>query len=344
MRFFSLVLLLLFASADVRAQELKALVLGAESNDSWLAEVSSTLLATGFFHSVDWINPASSTPSLATLLDYDSVLVWSDSGYANATELGNNLADYVDEGGGVVLGVWAVTNISSSHTLQGRWTAGNYRVMMNDASYITGTNSLGTVHEPEHPIMSNVTTFQGGSSSYRGIGTNLSAGSYRVADWNDGNILVAVNDTTFTPRVDVNFFPPSSASRADFWQASSDGDLILGQALVYVAGGGHPQLAITEAIPGAYMTFEMSRLRADSDVVTLLSSRGPGPTSTAFGEIEVTQPWFRTPLFRADSEGELSFSITLPAGAAGQTLYSQAVEFSEGNDPRLSVAVVLPIN
>lgn len=345
MRFFPILCVLTLTAAGARAQEVTALVLGAESSDTWLIEVSNTLMATGEFAQVDWINPRNSTPTLATLLNYDAVLVWSDASYADSITLGNNLADYVDEGGGVVVGVWAVTNYSTSLTLQGRWTSGPYQVMMNDAWYTTGTSSLGAVHDPAHPIMQGVGSFSGGSSSYRGVGTNINAGAYRLADWTDGNILIAVKDDAPSPRVDVNIFPPSSASRSDFWQTSTDGDTMLANALVYVSGGGTPQLEITEAIPGAYLTFDISRLRAEADVITILSSRGAGPTNTPFGEIEVTQPWFRTPPFRADSEGNLNYSITLPSGATGHTIYAQAVELGDGEEePRISTAVVKPLS
>lgn len=344
MRLSLILTVLALTAADAHAQDVKALVLGAESSDTWIIEVRDTLFATGMFDTVDWMNSAQNIPSASTLANYDAVLVWTDSGITDATTLGNDLADFVDNGGGVVIGVWGVTDYSSNHFLQGRWLTGGYQVFMNDAGHTTGSSGLGTVHDANHPVMENVTTFQGGSSSYRCTGSNLSAGSYRIADYADGNILVAANDSGSAPRVDVNFFPPSSTSRSDFWQNTTDGDLILAQALVYTSGGGQPKLEITEAIPGAFMTFDIKHLRDNSDVVTILSSRGPGPTTTPFGIIEVTQPWFRTPPFRADENGLLNFSITLPIGAAGHTLYAQSVELSEGpEEPRLSTAVVMPV-
>ncbi|MGB0953314.1 MAG: hypothetical protein ACPG31_08805 [Planctomycetota bacterium] len=345
MRLFLILTILALIGADARAQGVKALVLGAESSDPWVMEVRDTLFATGLFDTVDWMNSAQTIPSASTLADYDAVLVWSDSGITNSTQLGNDLADFVDEGGGVVVAVWGVTNFSSNHFLQGRWLTGGYQVFMNDSGYITGSSSLGTVHDANHPVMENVTTFQGGTSSYRCIGTNLSPGSYRVADWADGNVLVAANDSGSAPRVDVNFFPPSSINRGDFWQSSTDGDLLLAQALIYTSGGGQPKLEIVEAVPGAYLTFDIKHCKDNADVVTILSSRGAGPTTTPYGIIEVTAPWFRTPPFRANEEGLLNFSITLPIGAAGHTLYAQSVELSiDGiEEPRLSTPVVLPL-
>lgn len=326
------------------AQSKRVLVLGAENETALLDEVVGTLDATGEFQSVAWINAADQTPTLNTLLGYDAVLVWSNWDFHDSTTLGNNLADFVDQGGGVVVAIFATTGLGSSLNLQGRWVSGNYRVMMADAGSTSGQASLGTIHAPGHDILLGVTDFDGGSAGFRGTGANLSPGSYRVADWDDQRILIAVNDDTTTPRVDLNFYPPSDVSRFDFWRSDTDGDRLLANALLYTANGGQPFLEIRDAVPGATMTFYLENLRPDSDVVTLLSSRGPGPTSSPFGAIDVTQPWRRTPPFRADSAGQLDFTITLPAAAAGRTLYAQSVEFAPEGEPRLSfpASVTLP--
>src|SRR4051812_3048713 len=66
-------------------------------------DVKPTLVATGRFadSDIDLID-ATTTPSLATLNTYDSVLVFSDFAYKEPLQLGNNLASYVSGGRGVV--------------------------------------------------------------------------------------------------------------------------------------------------------------------------------------------------------------------------------------------------
>lgn len=99
-----------------------------------------------------------------------------------------------------------------------------------------GPYLLGTVHAPSHPLMAGVTSFAGGTASYRPTVTALTAGSTSIAEWSDGRVLVA---TGAQPnRVDLGFYPPSSLCRSDFWDVATDGDLLLANALLYVAGGG----------------------------------------------------------------------------------------------------------
>ena len=54
------------------------------------------------FSQVVAIDALASTPTLATLLNYDAVLTWTGSSYGDAAGMGNVLADYVDANRGVV--------------------------------------------------------------------------------------------------------------------------------------------------------------------------------------------------------------------------------------------------
>src|SRR5438105_9015030 len=92
-------------SPKIMAMSLPKIALVTADNGSWVSEVQSKLVATGRFGQVDIIDAGSTTPTLAQLLAYKSVFVWSDTSFADPTALGNNLADYVDGGGGVVIAV-----------------------------------------------------------------------------------------------------------------------------------------------------------------------------------------------------------------------------------------------
>ena len=67
---------------------------------------------------VDFFNAKYGTPTLAQLQNYDCVYTWVDSLYADPVLMGNNLADYVDAGGKVILG--AFTTFHAPFTLKGR--------------------------------------------------------------------------------------------------------------------------------------------------------------------------------------------------------------------------------
>ncbi|MEJ7682321.1 MAG: hypothetical protein WKG06_31620 [Segetibacter sp.] len=86
--------------------------------------------------------------------------------------------------------------------------------------------------------MTNISTFDGGSNSFMGTSTTISPGAYRVADWDNEVPLIVAKDNVGpadAKRVDLNFYPPSSDSRSDFWSSSTDGVKIMANSLLYVA-------------------------------------------------------------------------------------------------------------
>src|SRR5438132_1222 len=112
----------------------------------------------------------------------------------------------------------------------------------SDGSYVlqlTGQNAtheltLGTIYEPSSPLVAGVTSFYGGTSSFRDNNPTLNANAVRVADWSNGEPLIVRRTINGNRRVDLNFFPPSSDSRSDLWVASTDGAKIMANALEFV--------------------------------------------------------------------------------------------------------------
>jgi hypothetical protein len=202
------------------------------ATDCRYVEVQTKLLATGAFSAVDIYNATAGTPTLAQLQMYDVVLTWSNNSYSTAATMGDVLADYVDGGGSVVVAVFA----NASIPLAGRWVSGGYEVIIGGSGQFSGPATLGTVHIPSHPIMNNVLSFDGGSSSFRPTSTVLAPGSLQVADWSDGRVLVAVGANP--KRVDLGFYPPSSDCAAGFWVSSTDGARLMANALVFASTGG----------------------------------------------------------------------------------------------------------
>ena len=68
--------------------------------------VLTQLTTSGAFNSVTGIDVKVATPNLATLQQYDAVLVWNDDPFNNEVALGNVLTTYVDTGGGVVVSMF----------------------------------------------------------------------------------------------------------------------------------------------------------------------------------------------------------------------------------------------
>jgi hypothetical protein len=206
-------------------------VLGAEISTCETTDVWSRLDASGRFLSVTPINVFQTTPTLAELQHYDAVLVWSNFGFADPLALGDRLADYVDAGGGVVVATFAVTS-TTTRRLGGRWQTG-YEVILGGGGVQVGQAGLGTVFVPNHPAMAGVSTFDGGSSSYRPFSTVLEVGATLIAQWNDGSVLVA--EGANPQRIDLGFYPPSDSCFANYWNGATDGDVLMANALVQVA-------------------------------------------------------------------------------------------------------------
>jgi hypothetical protein len=162
--------------------------------------------------------------------------VWSNYDFQDAVLLGDTLADYVDTGGGVVVAVFANCETLVTRVLGGRWLQG-YDVLpsFGGIDYSGGPHTLGTVHAPGHPVMNGVTSFDGGGASFRALSTSLTAGSTLIAEWSDGKVLAAQG---LNPqRVDLGFYPPSDGCVSGWWDSTTDGDLLMANALGHVAGG-----------------------------------------------------------------------------------------------------------
>jgi len=226
---------------DKHPEGLSVAICGAPSDPNWNTDVQTKLLATGQFKTVDIITVNTITPTLTQLQTYNSVLVYSDAIYADAIALGNVMADYVDSGGGVVCAMFEIAYGSGplphpTAQMKGRWDTQGYYAIPRTAQFGPPQATLGTVYNPAHPIMQGVSGFDGGINSFRPISTTIiPLSSTRVADWSDGSPLVVTKTIGGVPRADIGLYPPSSDVRSDFWLSSTDGALLMANALTWVA-------------------------------------------------------------------------------------------------------------
>lgn len=211
----------------------RVLVLAADE-PTGLGDVQSKLTATGLFASVATFDARSTTPTLMQLQAYDAVLVYNYFRFFSNIDVGNVLASYVDGGGGVVVGVFGNTNWNP---MAGNWSATNRYQVFNTPPYTFTSRSLGTVNLPSHPIMGGVSSLTGGSM---GVSPTLIGGSYSIARWNNGDIAIAAREDAGSAgnrrRVDLNFFPRSTSIISSGWSTSTNGDRIMANALLWVAG------------------------------------------------------------------------------------------------------------
>ena len=77
-------------------------------------------------------------------------------------------------------------------------------------------------------------------SSYRVLSSSLSYGSFKVADWSNGEFLITAKTNAGVGknrrRVDLGFYPPSSSVDISYWDATTDGALIMANALEWASG------------------------------------------------------------------------------------------------------------
>jgi hypothetical protein len=189
-------------------------------------DVAAGLVATGAFTAVDSFDAELMTPWVEDLLPYDAVLVYSDHSFDDSVTLGNVLADYADAGGGVVLAVFSHGSVA----LEGRFVDEGYEPFTGSSQ---GQGDLLTLVPtlPDHALLADVTAFDGGTGSFHTDDPVVADGAVTVATWSNGLPLVVTKGTS----VGLNFFPPSSDARADLWTATTDGDLLLRNALQFAA-------------------------------------------------------------------------------------------------------------
>lgn len=208
------------------------------------SKISGTGLITG---AIDIFDIAQGTPTLSQLQSYSAVLVFTHGPYLDRDLLGDILADYVDSGGGVVQAALAFGPYPSSSEILGRWKDNNYSVFPGGAQGLDSSLTLGTIYEPSHPILSGVSDFSGGSFSLHNAVPAVRAGAVRVADWSNGVPLVGADANSFNGRVaGLNFHPPSGDVYGDSWDSTTDGALLMANALNWASGAAAPS-AVPEA-------------------------------------------------------------------------------------------------
>jgi len=148
----------------------------------------------------------SGTPTLTQLNTYDCVVVWSNNTFADPVTMGNNLADYVDGGGHVVLCAFANVNLGGGFSIEGRFATGGY-LPIPIGGYNYGTlQNIGTVQQPNHPIMQGVTTANGGGQSYH-ITAQPASNATVICNQTNGYPLVALQTNVTGGVVGFNWYP-----------------------------------------------------------------------------------------------------------------------------------------
>jgi hypothetical protein len=135
-------------------QPIKVLMAAADG-EGVLEDLAISFFALGAFpigSEIEFFDSRDSIPPLSVLQQYDAVLVYLGSTGQNFVDsLGNVLADYVDAGGGVVLGAYY---LSDTWKMTGRIMTAGYSPLASAAEAGRGDRQLDetTISFPLHPV------------------------------------------------------------------------------------------------------------------------------------------------------------------------------------------------
>ena len=89
--------------------------------------------------------------------------------------------------------------------------------------------------------------------------------------------------------------------------------------------GGGLVYSVLPMTAGMQTTFTVSGAAASSTVILGYSLTGAGPISTSYGMVDMTPPISTLATLTSDANGDASLTVTVPANAAGITLYTQGL-------------------
>ena len=220
-------------SSMSNSSSLEVAVLGANSVEK-NQDIANGLIETNRFAGVTLINTSKVTPTTDELMAFDSVMVYFNYGYHDSEKLGDNLADYADQGGGVITMAFESTT-RFSPSLGGRWETEKYGIFEQSSTDTRNWNTHGKVLHANHPIMENFNSFEG---YFRLNKTELREGAQIISEWKDGLPLVSCRNDLGNI-VDLNFYPVSNKIMEKGWKSETDGILLIANSMEWVANRGN---------------------------------------------------------------------------------------------------------
>jgi hypothetical protein len=201
--------------------------------------VQSLLRGTAAFSTVDVFlaqsaaDGGSGTPTASQLAAYHAVLAYDDNLFADPVLLGDRLAAYHDQGGGVVVSGAAL--VGDTRRLQGAYgTPGNGYALLDYAQGAVAdtSDSLGDVLEPLSPLMAGVASLSA-TAAYRSTAPLIAGRAVEVARWRSSAApLVLRGMRGNRTLVELNFIPtPWSFAENGYWVG--DGASLMRNALKY---------------------------------------------------------------------------------------------------------------
>ena len=213
-------------------QPIKILIEGTRFQDSQLRDIAIFYNKEGYFpigSTINYVNVTDSVPPLSFLKQYDAILLFNGYIFHNSEALGNDLADYVDAGGGLVI---AQASFSGNWTIQGKiMTSGYSPFLANPSANVDADRTIdpSTIDFPLHPIfngtdINNLVYWSNYQISY----PTLASGATSLAKNVAGYEAIAINAKGNIIALDM--YPPLNAT-----STYEDTNKLIANALLYVA-------------------------------------------------------------------------------------------------------------
>ncbi|KAJ3439292.1 btb/poz domain-containing protein [Anaeramoeba flamelloides] len=221
----------------IKRSHIKVMLLAAHSREKRRGDVVRSIKSTGISH-VTEIDLCTRTPSILELKKYDVLFVYSLAKFRSPRICGNVLADYVDNGGSVV--ICSINCLrKDSHDrreLRGRLVEQDYLPIKKGNECKKARRILGRTLRKNHHIMNGVMKFDGGKNSWNIDTKRVTKHSKIIAKYDNGNIMIAEKCLKNRGKVILlNFFPISDSVRNndDYWNTNTDGQKIIANSVEY---------------------------------------------------------------------------------------------------------------
>lgn len=210
------------------AQAQNVLVLGTPSIWVWDDDIQAVLGLDGRITGEIVVREVEGiTPTADDLEGFDAVITYTENPYHDADALGDLLADFVDQGGGVVVMAHA---FSAGKAIGGRLASGGYLPFTTNGvdSGKSGPMEMRRLPDPAgiHEIFVNVVRVYGGPGSYHSTGITATPGVKVLAEWESGDVFAAVKEAGSGRVVGLNMFPPSNLFGPQYPAARDNWDFV----------------------------------------------------------------------------------------------------------------------
>jgi hypothetical protein len=251
---------------------LKILIAEEQCDSTQATTLQSEILAQPGVAAVDFADVDTATPSDAQLDAYDVVFFMGNCSPSDSTTIGNNLADYEDQGGVVVA---ATFDWQGTAYVAGRWVSGDYSPYQVGAGADFGSNTLGT-HDASNPLLAGVSSLNG----FYVDAVSLTPGATEIARWSGGDSAVAVKGQA----VGINAYlgdyytPVSTVWSGDFAKIIVNAGNVLGRHTLSITKQGDGAGTVTTTPPGIDCGATCAFAYANGTAVTLTATPSAGST------------------------------------------------------------------